>query len=103
MEALQQPFNITVRLWLNHKFVLSQKSAWFKQKDVSNSLQLCKDIAKMVRANCSSYDIPQICRMILMHQKHLYNILPSPNNSSYNSQFEKLNYIINYAKNYIKK
>src|SRR3989304_3941193 len=98
----KQPFPIMVRLWLNHKVVLSYKTNHYKAPEIATSLRMCQDIAKMVRANCDGYNIAGICRMILMYQNYLRKILPHPYNSSYESSLLKLEEIISYAKNHLK-
>jgi hypothetical protein len=98
----EQPFPIKVRLWLNHKVVLSYKSKWYQEKSIVASLRTCQDLVKMVRANCGGYNMNAICSMIRLNENNLYNILPAPNNPSYERQLLKLQEILTTAKSYKK-
>lgn len=95
-----QPFPIKVRLWLNHKVVLSYHSPHYQNQIIQESLKKCQAIVKMVRANCGGYNIGAICNLIRVNEEHLKNILPNPNNPSYEKAVNKLNEILTYAKQY---
>lgn len=97
----EQPLPIKIRLWLNHKIVLSYKTSYYKEPEIAVSLQMVQALVKMVRINCYGYNKAAICKMVLMYQKHLRNILPHPNNSSYAKSVLKLEEIITTAKFYL--
>lgn len=98
MLRTDQPLPIKVRIWLSHKVILSQKTNHYKNPEIAKSLQMCQEIAKMVRRNCTGYNTTAICNMILSHQKHLRNILPDTANNSYKSSLEKLEDIFTAAR-----
>ena len=101
MEQLhKQPFPIKVRLWLNHKVVLSFKSPHYQNATIQESLKKCQEIVKLVRTNCGGYNSVAICKMIRVNEQHLRNILPNPNNSSFEKSLLKLEEILTYAKSY---
>lgn len=101
-QPTKQEFTVKVRLWLNHKRVMSSKSEHYKKPQVIISLGKVHDLVKMVRKDCTNFTMPQICQLIRIHQEHLYNILPNMNNRSYKGELEKLNMIITIANSYKK-
>ncbi|MES2590872.1 MAG: hypothetical protein V4608_03220 [Bacteroidota bacterium] len=97
----EQPLPIKVRIWLNHKVILSHKTNHYKDKEVAESLSKCLVILRAVRKNCIGYNKEAICRMLLAHENHLRKILPHPNNASYAKALLILEEMISTAKNHL--
>ena len=91
---------IGLRLWINHKRVLAKHSKYYLQPVQANSISAIYSLYQLVKRNCNEYNLQQLCRMVVINEKHLRNILPAIANTSYNTQVEKLENLLITAKLY---
>jgi hypothetical protein len=96
----KQQYAISLRLYINHKQVLEKYSPHYKQGIVAASMAKCYTVYKMVKDSCPSISMETLCSFVRMHEQDLRNILPNPNNATYQKQAEKLEKIITIAKTF---
>lgn len=86
-----------VKRYIKHKLILSEKSEYYKQAKQRISIDhahylmrsFCKDAA---------YLKPKDVALLVIHNKqHLFNIIPSENNPSFQSSLTNYNEILNDA------
>ena len=101
-DLTKQQFAISVRLYINHKRVLEKYSPWYKKDEIAKSMSRCYDLFRLVKRDCNSYNLEQLAKMVLINKNDLMMILPAPNNTSYERQKQKIESIIQTAKNILK-
>ena len=97
-------FAAMVRIWINHKKIIAEYSysKHYKNMDILKSFSKIHSLLQMVKRDCNSYNLSDLCSLILRNESDLRNILPAINNDSYQTQVEKLESILTTAKTYKK-
>ena len=95
---IKKNYAIRLRLWINHKRVLAKHSTFYKQADKAHSISATYSLLLLVKRNCENYSLQDLCRLVLINEKHLWNMLPATTNKSYPSQLEKLQQLLTIAK-----
>lgn len=90
-----------VRIYIQHKRVLEQYSAWYKQAAVANSMSKVYDLFKFVKRDCNEFSSKQLASMVLIYQNDLVQILPAPKNPAFETQKNKVEKLIEIAKQII--
>lgn len=91
---------ISLRLWINHKRILAKHSKYYKQPEQAKSISAIYSLYMLVKRNCNEYNLQQLCKLVIVNEKHLRNILPAPANTSYQTQVEKLENLLFTAKSF---
>lgn len=97
-------FAAAVMVFIKHKKTLADTSAnsYYRNPLFMNSIGQCHSLVLMAKRDCNEYNFSSLCKVVLMHEKHLRNILPSFSNKSYKSQVETLENLILTANTYKK-
>lgn len=95
-------FAAAILVFIKHKKMIAEKSqsSYYRNSMFLSSISQCHNLIQVARRNCNDNSFSTLCRIFLMHEKHLRNILPASNNKSYLSQVEVLENLIQTAKTY---
>lgn len=84
--------------FIAHSEVLEKVSVNYQKLAFAASLDRCRDMKRTLKYYDFKMPQKELAKMILMHQKYLYAILPSSKNTSYKSSVDRLQQIIADAK-----
>jgi len=104
MEITKQRFAAMVRIWINHKKAIAEhsESSHYKNAVILKSFSKINDLLKLAKRDCNEYNLSDLCKMIVINESDLRNILPAMRNASYKTQVEKLEFILTTAKQFKK-
>ncbi len=93
---------IRLRIYINHKHVLASKcQSHYLDAGIAKSMRLVYDLFSMVKRDyCAQHTMDQLCRMVILHENNLSNILPRSAHKHYKKQVEKLERILEDARKY---
>jgi len=96
-------FRTTAKKWLNHKILLSDKSAvWYNEKYRRTAMFHVKSIFSSFLTFPANYNINMLAFQIKKHEDFLLAILPNPQNNAYNSAVVTLQELLKFAGEFLK-
>lgn len=92
---------LDINKFVKHSDVIYKKSPNINQKthEMIDKIQQVKDCLHDLNAFTN---LLTICKRIFLLRKKFYEILPNPNNNSYESSLERLNDILTFCSLYIR-
>lgn len=92
---------LDVNKLVKHSDIIYTKSPKMTSKTyrMIDKIQIVKDRVCMIN---SFVDLLSICKRVYAIRKDLFEILPNPNNNSYENSLEKLNDILTFCSIYIR-
>ncbi len=85
---------IRLHKFIRHSYVLSKVSEKYNRLNFITSLDKLLLVDNWMSAYQFKVSYEAVCKKILTHQQHLYQILPSTYNTSYNNSLKKLQEMI---------
>ena len=96
-------FTITLKNWINHKLILSEKSKAYQEDKKKKNAAINVRIKFTNFLNYpSKYSVGQLAIMIKRHEDLFAAILPIPQNPTFESSLNTLNSLIEQANQIIK-
>jgi hypothetical protein len=96
---MMEPIEKRIYKFITHSEVLEKVSVNYHKMAFATSLDKCREIKRAIKYHDFKMPARELAKMVLMYQKHLYNILPSSKNTSYKNSLTKLQQIITDARN----
>jgi hypothetical protein len=91
-------FVVLLMRWINHKDLIQSRSKYLPSQAKREALRFVNEAFKPCRENSAAVPLQAVARLVLQCEPQLRLILPSVNNTAYQSSLSTLDKIIEHAK-----